>query len=110
MDELEELRKKKLMELQKEQQNNIQKESQEQQIQSQLGQLEIVVKQYLSKEALQRYGNLKAAHQEKAVQLLVLIGQAIEQGHIKEKISDEKLKNLLRQFQPEKKEFKIKRI
>ena len=64
----------------------------------------------LSKEALQRYGNLKAAHQEKAVQLLVILGQSIQQGHIKEKISDEKLKDILKQLQPEKKDFKIKRI
>ncbi len=110
MDDLEEIKKRKLAELQKQQEQAIQQQSQEQQLQSQLEQLEAVVKQFLSKEALQRYGNLKAAHQEKAVQLLVILGQAIQQGQIKEKITDEKLKNLLKQLQPEKKEFKIKRV
>lgn len=107
MDELEEIKRKKLMELQN-QQNNI---SQEQhQMQAQIGQLETMIKQFLTKEALQRYGNVKAAHQEKAVQLLIILGQAIQQGQIKEKITDEKLKEILTQLQPEKKEFKIKKV
>ena len=109
MDELEEIKKRKLMELQ--QGEPLQKQAEEQQqIQAQLEQLETLVKQFLTKEALQRYGNLKAAHQEKAIQLLVILGQAIQQGQIKEKITDEKLKEILKQLQPEKKEFKIKRI
>lgn len=99
------------MELQNQQEEALQQQSQEQQqLQSQIEQLEVMVKQFLSKEALQRYGNLKAAHQEKAVQLLVVLGQSIQQGQIKEKISDEKLKEILKQMQPEKKEFKIKKV
>ncbi len=107
MDELEEIKKRKLMELQKQQEEQLQEQ---QQLQTQLEQLETLVKQFLSKEALQRYGNLKAAHQDKAIQLLVILGQAIQQGQIKEKITDEKLKDILKRLQPEKKEFKIKRI
>jgi len=111
MDDLEEIKKRKLAELQEQQQDQLQQQAQEQQqLQSQIEQLEAVVKQFLTKEALQRFGNLKAAHQEKAVQLLVILGQAIQQGQIKEKITDEKLKDLLKQLQPQKKEFKIKRI
>lgn len=111
MDELEEIKRRKLMELQKQQEEQLQQQTQEQQqLQAQLEQLETVVKQFLSKDALQRYGNLKAAHQEKAIQLLVVLGQAIQQGQIKEKIRDEQLKNILKQMQPEKKEFKIKKI
>jgi len=111
MDELEELKKKRLAELQKQQEESLQEQAAEQQqLQSQLEQLEAVAKQFLSKEALQRYGNLKAAHQEKAVQLLVILGQAIQQGQIKEKISDEELKKILMQIQPEKKEFKIRKV
>lgn len=109
MDELEEIKKRKLMELQ--QGELLQEQAEEQQqIQTKLEQLETLVKQFLSKEALQRYGNLKAAHQEKAIQLLVILSQAIQQGQIKEKLTDEKLKEILKQLQPEKKEFKIKRI
>jgi len=111
MDELEEIKKRKLAELQNQQEEALKQQAQEQeQLQAQLEQLEAVVKQYLSKEALQRYGNLKAAHQDKAVQLLVILGQAIQQGQIKEKITDEELKNILKKLQPEKKKFKIKRI
>jgi len=110
MDELDEIKKRKLMELQNQQEESLQNQAQEQQqLQAQIEQLETLVKQFLSKEALQRYGNLKAAHQEKAVQLLVILGQAIQQGQIKEKITDEKLKEILKQLQPEKKEFNIKR-
>ena len=111
MDELEEIKKRRLMELQKQQEEPFQQQAQEQQqIQTQIEQLEVMIKQFLSKEALQRYGNLKAAHQEKAVQLLVVLGQAIQQGQIKEKITDEQLKNILKKLQPEKKDFKIKRV
>ena len=110
-DDLEEIKKRKLAELQNQQKESLQNQAAEQQqLQSQLEQLEIAVKQYLTKEALQRYGNLKAAHQDKAIQLLVVLGQAIQQGQIKEKISDEKLKNILTQLQTKKKEFKIKRV
>jgi programmed cell death protein 5 len=107
MDELEEIRKRKLAQLQNQQQESLQEQ---QQMQAQLEQLETVVKQFFTKEALERYGNLKAAHQEKAIQLLVVLGQAVQQGQIKEKITDEKLKEILKQLQPEKKEFKIKRV
>jgi len=107
MDELEEIKKKRLMELQEQQGEQLQEQ---QQLQAQIEQLEAMVKQFLSKEALQRYGNLKAAHADKAVQLLAVLGQAIQQSQIKEKISDEKLKSILKQLQPEKKEFKIKRV
>lgn len=111
MDELDEIKKRKLIELQKQQEDLLQQQAKEQQqLQAQLEQLEAVVKQFLSKEALQRYGNLKAAHQDKAIQLLVILGQAIQQGQIKEKITDKQLKNILKQLEPEKKEFKIKHI
>lgn len=111
MDELDELKKRRLMELQKQQEDALRQQAQEdQQMQAQVDQLEAAVRQFLSKEALQRYGNLKAAHPEKAIQLLVILGQAIQQGQIKEKISDEQLKNLLARLQPEKKEFKIRKI
>ena len=111
MDELEEIKKRRLMELQRQQQDNLKEQiGEQQQLQAQVEQLEAVVRQFLSREALQRYGNLKSAHQEKAIQLLALLGQAIQQGQIKEKITDEQLKNLLKRLEPEKKEFKIRRV
>src|SRR3989338_2901624 len=110
MDELEELRKRRLAQLRRQQEEAWRKQADEtEQVQQQIEQLEIAVRQFLTKEALQRYGNLKAAHQEKAVQLLVVLGQAIQQGHIKEKITDDQLKQLLIKMEDRKKEFKIKR-
>ncbi len=109
-DDLEEIKRRKLIELQRQQEESLQSQLQEQQqLQAQLEQLEAVVKQFLTKEAFQRYGNLKAAHQDKAVQLLVVLGQAMQNGQIKEKITDEQLKNILKQLQSEKKDFKITR-
>ena len=96
------------MELQRQQESQIQSQLEEQQqLQQQIEQLETVVKQFLTKEALERFGNLKAAHKEKAIQLLAILGQAIQQGQIKEKINDDQLKELLKKMQPEKKDFKI---
>tara|TARA_B100001971_G_C18191574_1_gene538952 strand:- start:1065 stop:1397 length:333 start_codon:yes stop_codon:yes gene_type:complete len=109
MDELEEIKKRKLEELQKQQGQGLNQQAEEQlQLQQQIQQLEIIVKQALTKEALERYGNLKTAHPEKAVQLLVILGQAINSGQIT-KVDDAQLKELLKKLTPEKKEFKINR-
>lgn len=105
MDDLEELKKRRMQELQ----NQSEQQAQEQaQLQQQVAQLEAVVKTTFTKEALQRYGNLKAAHPEKAIQLLALIGQMIQSGQIK-KISDEELKKTLMMLEPKKKQIKITR-
>jgi len=105
MDELEELRKRKLEELKKQQAT----QSEDSELKQQIEQLEFVVKKTFTKAALERYGNLKAAHPEKAVRLLVVLGQAIQEGQIT-RIDDDKLKQLLIKLTPKKKEFKIKRI
>ncbi|MFC1705038.1 DNA-binding protein [Nanoarchaeota archaeon] len=111
MDELEELKKKKIQELQQRQQQALQHQAQEEaQLQQQIEQLEGVVKQFFTKEALQRYGNLKAAHPEKAVQVLVGLGQLVQSGKINQKITDDQLKELLRKIEPKKKDFTIKHI
>ena len=66
-----------------------------------------MVKQLLTKEALERYGNIKAAYPEKAMQIIAIIGQAIQAGRIN-KIDDDQLKELLKKITPQKKEFKVK--
>ena len=108
---LDEIRKGKLEELMRLQQEKSQQQSQEQtQIQKQIEYMEEVVRQFLAKDALSRYGNLKTAHQEKALQLLVILFQSIQKGQIKRKIDDSALKNLLEQLTPKKQDFKIKRV
>jgi len=109
MDELEALKKKKLEELQRQQSAAMQEQvNEEAQVKQQIEQLEMMVKQVFTKEALIRYGNVKAAYPEKAVHVLVVLGQLLQQGKVKH-IDDEQLKGLLQQLTPEKKDFKIKR-
>ena len=107
MPTLEDIRKRKLEELMQSQQENLQEQAQ---MQQQIGQMESIVRQFLTKEALERYGNLKTAHHEKALQLLVVLLQAIQKGQIKGKIDDSMLKKILEQLTPKKKEIKIKRV
>jgi programmed cell death protein 5 len=109
-DELEEIKKRKLIEMQEKQQEQFQRQAKEQeQIQNQIQQLETVVRQFLTKEALQRYGNLKIAHEEKAIRVLALLGQMIQAGKIREQINDSQFKDILKRLEPKKKELKIKR-
>ena len=110
MTELDEIRKKKLEELMKLQQNNSQQNSEEEmQMQQQIQQLEAVVKQAFTKEALERFGNLKAANPEKAIQVLVILAQAMQQDQI-QKIDDYTLKGILKKMTPKKKDINIKRV
>ena len=81
----------------------------QEQMQQQIQQLEIIVKQALTKEALERYGNLKAAFHDRAVQLLVILAQALQSGQIT-KIDDNTLKEILKKISHEKKDIKIKRV
>ncbi len=109
MNELEEIKKRRLHELRRKQFEQMQEQTQEQeQLQQQVQQIEIIVKQALTKEALERYGNLKTAFPEKAVQLLVILAQAIQAGQIT-KIDDATLKEVLARLSPKKREFKINR-
>ena len=107
MPTLEDIRKRKLEELMQSQQENLQEQAQ---MQQQIGQMESIVRQFLTKEALERYGNLKTAHHEKALQLLVVLLQAIQKGQIKGEIDDSMLKKILNQLTPKKKEINIKRV
>lgn len=111
MSDIEDLKRKRLEQLKRQQIESASDELAEQaQLQKQIAELETVVKHLFTPEALSRYGNLKAAHPEKAVQLLVILGQAINSGQLKQKINDVQLKELLRRLAPEKKEFRINRI
>src|SRR3989344_1694614 len=91
MNEIDEIKRRKIEELQRkilEKQNSELKEQIE--LNQQIELLENIAKQYLSKEAISRYGNLKAAHPDVAIQAIAVIAQAA--GQIKEKISDEQFK------------------
>ena len=102
MSELEEIRKQKLAALQ---QQALQEQTQ---IQQQLNELENIVKPRLTKQALERFGNIKAAHPEKAVQLLVALAQLVQAGKLNI-VDDNILKEILSKIMSEKREFKINR-
>jgi DNA-binding TFAR19-related protein (PDSD5 family) len=110
MDELDQIRKKKADQIRRNQFEQLQQHSQEQdQLQQQIQQLENAVKQAFTKEALERYGNLKIAYPDRAVQLLVILSQAIQSGQINI-VDDKMLKEILKKINPEKKEINIKRV
>lgn len=105
---LEEIHKKKLERLQKKYMAQQNKELKKQvQLQQQIEILENMAKSFMTREAISRYGNLKSAHPDKAVQAVAIIAQAVESGQLKEKLDDEQFKRLLMQLTPPKKEFKF---
>jgi len=108
---LEEIKKRRLEELQNRNIEQSQKQLQEEiKLQQQIDFLESLGKQYLTKEALQRYGNLRVAYPEKAIHVMTLIVQLSQSGQLNEKIDDVKFKELLRQLDAPKKEFKLRRV
>ena len=111
MPTLDEIKKRKLDELMQLQQEKLSQQTQEQaQIQQKIDYVEGIVRPFLEKDALERYGNLKTAHQEKAMQLVLILFQAIQKGQIKGVIDDATLKKILEQLTPKKKEITIKRV
>ena len=96
----------------KSQMNDYQQQGNEEaEMASRLQQLENAVKQILTKEALERYSNLKMAHKDKALNLLMILGNGIQSNQIQagRKITDEELKNLIMRITPKKREINIKR-
>ena len=104
MDDLDSIRERKLEEMIERQQEQTQKEK----INAQIQQMDALVKNYLTKDALERYGNIKVAYPEKAMQLMAILGQLIQQGHLKDKLTDAQLKDILKQI-TEKRDIKITR-
>lgn len=105
MNDIEELKRKRMLEMQE---RMLFQSQEEQQLKQQIEQLEAIVKSRMTKEAAERYGNVKIAFPEKAVQALVVLAQLIQTGQI-DQIDDDHLKDIFKKLTPEKKEFKIKR-
>lgn len=80
--------------------NNQYKESQ--QLKEQIIMLENIAKQNMTKEAISRYGNLKIAHKETAIKSIAFIVQAVQSGYIKEKITDDIFKEILKNINQRK--------
>ena len=111
---IDELKKKKMEELQEkilsEQNQQFQKQYEEQaKLQQQVVMLESIAKQFLDKEALERYGRMKIAHEVVAIRAAALIAQAAQLGQLPEPLTDQEFKKLLVKIQEGKKEFNFKR-
>ena len=79
------------------------------QFQQQLAELEMLARNNLDIAAFERYNNMKIAHQELAVQALVMIAQLAQSGKITQKITDNQFREILMRLSPAKKDFKITR-
>ena len=110
MSTLEEIRRKKLEELMRLQNAKTHQQDENVQLQQQLEEMETAVKQFFTKEALVRFGNLKTAHKEKALQLIVVLFQAIQKGQVQGQIDDGLLKKILGQLTPKQRDIKINRV
>jgi programmed cell death protein 5 len=106
-DELERLRRKKLLELQRE----VAEEQQKTQVQQQLElQKQALLRNILTPEARQRLANLKMVKPEFTSQLELQLIQLAQQGKLPIPLTDEQLKQILIQIQARKREPKIRRI
>ncbi len=108
MDELSDLRKKKITELQNQAQSHLQAAlHHEEKVAQQIAYLESIVKPKLSKDALTRYGTIKTVHPEKAAQVMLVLAQYVDKIDI---ITDVQFKEVLLRMEQPKRETTIKRI
>jgi len=105
-DELEELRRRKLLALQ--QRTDEQRQSQMEQ-QAEL-QKQTLLKKILTPEARQRLANLRMVRPEFTDQLELQLIQLAQQGKLPIPLADMQLKQILAQLQTQKRETKIRRV
>jgi len=106
-DELEELRRKKLLALQQKLAEEQRQAQMEQQLEQQK---QALLRKILTPEARQRLTNLKMVRPEFTDQLELQLIQLAQQGKIPIPLTDEQLKQILIQLQAQKRETKIRRI
>jgi len=105
-DELEELRRRKLMALQQ----KLAEEQRQAQMEQQLEvQKQALLRRILTPEARQRLANLKMVRPEFTEQLELQLIQLAQQGKLQIPITDAQLKQILIQLQAQKRETKIRR-
>jgi programmed cell death protein 5 len=106
-DDLEEVKKRKLLELQQRLQEERLKEEKVRQLELQR---RAILMEILTPEARQRLANVKLARPEYALQIESLLIQLAQRGQVKHKITNAQLKDILSKISGKKKEFKIRRI
>ncbi len=106
-DEIEELRRRKLLELQRRLAHEQQRMQAEQEIEVQK---QAVLRRILTPEARQRLTNLKMVKPEFADQLELQLIQLAQQGRVNIPITDEQLKDILMKLQSHRRDIKIRRV
>lgn len=108
MDELEEIRRRKLMELQAQRQRELEELQKQQEMQKQIEmQKKAILRAILEPEARERLSRLKLAHPEIAESVenqLIVLAQS---GRLNQRITDEMLVEILRKVAPKRRETKI---
>lgn len=111
---IDEIRRKKMNELANNENEEFAKQLEDQQkqlhqLQQQLSLIESVAKQFMSQEAISRYGAVKMAHPDTAVKAIALVAQAVQLGQLKEKLSDADFKEILNAVKEGKMKFNLKK-
>jgi len=109
--DLEEIRRKKMLELQqKAQQQNMEAEAQREMRQQFEMQKKQIMMQILTPEARSRLANLRLTRPEFVEQIELQLIQLAQMGRVRSKITDEQLKELLKKVTGKKREIKITRV
>lgn len=106
-EELEEIRRRKLLGLQQKTAEEQKKTQMQQQLELQK---QALLRSILTPEARQRLTNLKMVKPEFTSQLELQLIQLIQQGKVPIPLTDEQLKQILIQIQARKREIKIRRV
>jgi programmed cell death protein 5 len=106
-EELEDIRKRRMLQLQRKLAEEQQRMQMAQQVEQQK---QALLRQILTPEARQRLNNLKMVKPEFAAQLELQLIQLAQSGRLNIPLNDEQLKELLAKLQSTKREIKIRRI
>jgi len=106
-EELEALRKKRMLELQRRLTQEQQRVQAEQQIEMQK---QAILRRVLTSEARQRLNNLKMVKPQFAEQLELQLIQLAQQNRINIPMTDEQLKEILTKLQSQRRDIKIRRV
>jgi len=105
-DEMDELRKRKMLELQAKLQEQQRQEELRQQYEAQK---RLAMQQILTPEARSRLANIRAAKPEYAEQIELQLIQLAQTGKLTSQITDAQLREILKRVQERKREIKIRR-
>ena len=110
-DELEELRRKKMEQLQEQADADVGEDAQAQEAAQQQAeaQKQAILRQYLTEDARKRLNTVKMSKPQFAEQVERQVIALAQSGRLQGKIDDGKMKQLLKELQPEKKRFDIQR-